>query len=143
LGGDDKLRLKTIEFQDGMIEIARLSLMGWANTITVRETTVRSGAPHLRRDRRLLSSAEAIAASYAKALIVDREKLHGAQQDNDAMMGFQALRQAHTTDVSPILAQARVEAGGAADVLGVYRASGYRGRKAQERRPVGLGAGIV
>ncbi len=117
--------------------------MGWANTITVRETTVRSGAPHLRRDRRLLSSAEAIAASYAKALIVDREKLHGAQQDNDAMMGFQALRQAHTTDVSPILAQARVEAGGAADVLGVYRASGYRGRKAQERRPVGLGAGIV
>jgi L-rhamnose isomerase / sugar isomerase len=91
----------------------------------------------------MMSSAEAIVASYAKAVIVDREALHAAQNDNDTMMAFQALRRAYKTDVSPILAMARVAAGGAIDVLAAYRASGYRARKAQERKAVGLGAGIV
>lgn len=91
----------------------------------------------------LLSSAEAIAASFAKALIVDRAALHAAQEANDTMMGFQALRQAYRTDVTPLLAMARVEAGGAADVLAVYRASGYRATKAAERRATGAGTGIV
>ena len=91
----------------------------------------------------MLSSAETIAGAYAKALLVDREALHAAQQGNDVMMGFQALRRAYRTDVTPILAMARIEAGGAADVLALYRDSDWRWRKAQERKPVGLGAGIV
>ncbi|HEX8055616.1 MAG TPA: L-rhamnose catabolism isomerase [Novosphingobium sp.] len=91
----------------------------------------------------MLSSAEAIAASFAKALLVDREALHAAQEANDTMMAFQALRRAYTVDVGPILAKARLEAGGAIDVLGAYRESRWRERKAQERKPVGLGAGIV
>jgi len=90
-----------------------------------------------------LSSAEAIAQCYTKALLVDREALHAAQEANDTMMAFQALRRAYTTDVSPIIARARVAAGGAFDVLEAYRASGWRERKVQERKPVGLGAGIV
>ncbi|MCJ2183461.1 L-rhamnose catabolism isomerase [Novosphingobium sp. 1949] len=91
----------------------------------------------------MMSSAEAIGQCYAKALLVDREALHLAQEANDTMMAFQALRRAYTIDVAPILAKARVEAGGAMDVLGVYRESRYRDRKAQEREAVGLGAGIV
>jgi len=91
----------------------------------------------------MLSSAEAIAGAYAKALIVDRDALHAAQDADDVMMAFQALRLAYRTDVTPILAMARLEAGGALDVLAAYRASGWRERKAQERRAVGLGAGIV
>ena len=91
----------------------------------------------------MLSSAEAITASYAKAILVDREALHAAQEANDTMMAFQSLRCAYNLDVAPILAKARVEAGGAADVLAAYRASRWRERKAQERKPVGLGAGIV
>jgi L-rhamnose isomerase/sugar isomerase len=91
----------------------------------------------------MLSSAEAIVAAYAKALLVDREQLHQAQEGNDTMMAFQALRRAYRTDVTPILAAARCEAGGAIDVLATYRASGWRARKAQERRATGLGAGIV
>lgn len=91
----------------------------------------------------LLSSTEAIVSSYTKAALVDRDALHAAQEDNDAMMAFQALRRAYKVDVSPILAMARVEAGGAIDVLSLYRESGWRVRKAQERKPVGLGAGIV
>lgn len=91
----------------------------------------------------MLSSAEAITASFAKALLVDREALHAAQEANDTMMAFQALRRAYNLDVGPILAKARVEAGGAIDALATYRESRWRERKAQERKPVGLGAGIV
>jgi len=91
----------------------------------------------------LLSSAEAIVGAYAKAVLVDREALHMAQERNDTMMAFQALRRAYRTDVTPILAKARAEAGGAIDMIELYRASGWRDRKAQERRTVGFGAGIV
>lgn len=91
----------------------------------------------------LLSSAEAITSCFAKALLVDREALHLAQEQNDTMMAYQALRIGYRTDVAPILAQARLEQGGAIDAIAAYRASGYRSRKAQERRRVGVGAGIV
>jgi L-rhamnose isomerase/sugar isomerase len=91
----------------------------------------------------MLSSAEAIVGAYGKALLVNRDALHAAQEANDVMMAFQALRQAYRTDVSPIVAMARIEAGGAVDVLAAYRDSDWRHRKAQERKPVGLGAGIV
>ncbi len=91
----------------------------------------------------LLSSAESILSAYAKALLVDRESLHAAQEGNDVMMAFQALRRAYRTDVSPLLAMARVEAGGALDVLDTYRASGWRQLKATERRATGRSAGIV
>ncbi len=91
----------------------------------------------------MLSSAEAIAAAYAKACLVDRAALREAQETNDTMMAFQALRAAYRTDVSPIVAQARMEAGGAIDALGTYRISQWRDRCAQSRKPVGLGAGIV
>ncbi|MES2698159.1 MAG: TIM barrel protein [Pseudomonadota bacterium] len=91
----------------------------------------------------MLSSAEAIAGCHARAALVDRTTLHAAQQDNDVMLAFRTLRTAYDTDVGPILAMARMEQGGAIDWLGTYRASQYRPRKAQQRKPVGLGAGIV
>jgi L-rhamnose isomerase / sugar isomerase len=91
----------------------------------------------------MLSSAEAIGSAYAKALIVDRAALHEAQESNDVMMAFQALRAAYRTDVSPILAHARAAAGGAIDPIAAYRASGYRQMKARERRTLSPGTGIV
>jgi len=91
----------------------------------------------------MLSSAEAIGAAYAKALLVNRDALGAAQDANDVMMAFQSLRQAYRSDVSPIVAMARMEAGGAIDVLALYRASGWRSRKAQERKPAGRAPGIV
>ncbi|UKK85606.1 L-rhamnose catabolism isomerase [Sphingopyxis sp. BSN-002] len=91
----------------------------------------------------MLSSAEAIVAAYTKALLVDREALLAAQEANDTMMAFQALRAAYRTDVTPVLAMARAEAGGAIDAIAAYRASGWRGRKAQEREAAGAAAGIV
>jgi L-rhamnose isomerase/sugar isomerase len=91
----------------------------------------------------MLSSSEAIVAAYAKALIIDREALHAAQDANDVMMAFQSLRRAYRMDVSPILAMARMEAGGAIEPIELYRESQWRDRKAQERKPAARAAGIV
>ena len=91
----------------------------------------------------MVSSADAILTAYSKALLVDREALRAAQEANDTMMAFQALRSAYKADVSPIVAMARYQMDGAIDMLGSYRKSAWRERKAQERTPVGLGAGIV
>jgi L-rhamnose isomerase/sugar isomerase len=91
----------------------------------------------------MLSSAEAIVSAYAKALVVDRAALHDAQESNDVMMAFQALRTAYRTDVSPILARARSGAGGAIDPIAAFRASGYRERKGRERRALAAGTGIL
>ena len=91
----------------------------------------------------MLASAEAIVSAYAKALLVDRSALHDAQNRNDVMMAFQALRHAYRTDVSPIIARARANAGGAIEPIATYRASGYREKKARERRALPPGTGIV
>jgi L-rhamnose isomerase/sugar isomerase len=59
-------------------------------------------------------------------------------------MAMQTLKAAYTTDVAPILAQARAKKGGAIDPVAVYRASGYRKAAAKARPAVtGSGGGIV
>jgi L-rhamnose isomerase/sugar isomerase len=92
----------------------------------------------------LLNSAGAVAAAHARALVVDRDALAEHQKANDVIMGFNTLRRAYDTDVTPILAMARYELGGAIDPIAAYRASEWRGRKAQVRKPIAVGqAGIV
>lgn len=91
----------------------------------------------------MIASAEAIVGAYAKASIVDRAALGEAQDANDTMLAFLTLRQGYRTDVSPVIAMARMEAGGAIDPILAYRASGWRARKARERDTARLGAGIV
>ena len=49
-------------------------------------------------------------------------------------MALQALKEAFTCDVSPILAMARSRAGGAIDPVAAFRESGYREAKGNERR---------
>lgn len=91
----------------------------------------------------LFAASEAIAGAYARALLVDRAELKAAREGNDVMMAFRALRTAYDVDVSPILALARVEAGGAADPVVLFRESGYRTWKAAERKTADVAAGII
>jgi len=92
----------------------------------------------------LMRSAAELTRAYAQALIVNREALTGYQEENDALMASETLKQAFRTDVEPILALARLEKGGAIDPVGAYRASGYRAKVAQERPAAkGGGGGIV
>jgi L-rhamnose isomerase/sugar isomerase len=93
----------------------------------------------------LMSSAVELLRAYVQAHLVDREALTDAQEKCDPLTALAVLKQAFTTDVSPILARARERAGGAIDPIATYRASGYRQHKAQER-PAKKGAaasGIV
>jgi L-rhamnose isomerase/sugar isomerase len=92
----------------------------------------------------LMASAVEIQRAFVQAMLVDREALAAAQDASDVMLGHRIVKQAFITDVSPILAEARRRKGGAIDPISLYRASGYRSQKAQERPPVeGTSAGIV
>jgi L-rhamnose isomerase/sugar isomerase len=92
----------------------------------------------------LMMSAVELVRSYVQAHLVDRRLLEEAQERCDALMALTMLKQAFTTDVSPLLAMARYQAGGAIDPIPVYRASGYRQHKAEERPATGgVTAGIV
>jgi len=92
----------------------------------------------------LMMSAAELARAYVQAHLVDREALEEAQQKCDALRALVILKEAFTTDVSPIVAMARQQAGGAIDPITAYRASGYRQQKAEERpAQAGVTAGIV
>lgn len=91
----------------------------------------------------LMLSAVEVQRAYAQALLVDRKALEGFQESNDALMATQTLKAAYRTDVEPILAMARLEAGGAIDPVAAYRAAGYRARVAQERPAVAGGSGGI
>ncbi|QKX17607.1 L-rhamnose catabolism isomerase [Microbulbifer sp. YPW1] len=92
----------------------------------------------------LMNSAEEVQRSYVKALLVDRPALEGFQQDNDALMASNTLKQAFNTDVSPILAMARFRHGGAIAPLATYRAAQYKQNLVADRPATGgSGSGIV
>ena len=92
----------------------------------------------------LMMSAIEISRAYVQAHLLDRERLAEAQGSNDAIAALTILKEAFTTDVSPILAAARERQGGAIDPISTYRTSGYRSKKASERpAKVGISAGIV
>ena len=91
----------------------------------------------------LMRSANEVRRAYAQALIVDRKALADYQQDNDALMASETLKDAFRTDVEPILAMARFESGGAIDPVAAYRAAGYRARVAEARPAVAGGSGGI
>ncbi|MDB5588229.1 MAG: rhaI [Devosia sp.] len=92
----------------------------------------------------LMLSATEVQRAYAQSLIVDRKALEGYQVGNDALAATQTLKQAFRTDVEPILAMARLEAGGAIDPVAAYRQAGYRAKVGEIRPAVEAGSsGIV
>ncbi len=92
----------------------------------------------------LMTSAAELVRAYVQASLVDRGRLAEHQQRNDPLMALEALKEAFRTDVEPILAMARLRAGGAIDPVATFRASGYRKHAAQARPAVArVGAGIV
>jgi L-rhamnose isomerase / sugar isomerase len=92
----------------------------------------------------LMTSSIEVVRAYTQAHLVDRERLADAQQRGDALLALTILKEAFTTDVSAILATARVAQGGAIEPLNTYRTSNYRQMKAKERpAQIGISAGIV
>ncbi len=92
----------------------------------------------------LMNSAMEIQRAYAQALLVDRAALDAFQEANDALMASETLKVAFRTDVTPLLAQVRLDKGAAADPIAAYRASGYRARITAARpAKTGGSGGIV
>ncbi len=69
----------------------------------------------------LLQSVEAIKIAYAQALLVDSKGLAKAQEANDVVQAQEILQEAYRTDVRPLVAEARLQSGGALQPLGLFR----------------------
>ncbi|MFC1582920.1 L-rhamnose isomerase [Planctomycetota bacterium] len=81
----------------------------------------------------VLHSVDSLQISLARALIVDRAALAERQADNDIIRANRVLLDAFNTDVRSLVAQARLEKGGAADPVEAYVASGYQEKINEER----------
>ena len=90
----------------------------------------------------LLQSVEAIMIAYAQALLVDKKKLADARSQNDVVMAQEILQHAFRTDVRPIVAEARVQAGGAIDPIGFYREKKIRKQLIRERGEKTVASGL-
>lgn len=73
-------------------------------------------------------------ALYAKAALVDYERLVAAQRANDLVGAESCLQDAFATDVRPVIAEWRVSKGLPANPLEAFRESGYLERIARERQ---------
>jgi L-rhamnose isomerase/sugar isomerase len=90
----------------------------------------------------LLQSVEAIMLTYAQALTVDRKKLAEAQQSNDTVAAQELLQNSFRTDLRPLVAEARLRAGGALDPMKLYRHEKVREHLIKERGAKTVATGL-
>lgn len=90
----------------------------------------------------LLQSVEAIKKSYAQALLIDRKKLSEARQENDPVAAQECLQEAFQTDVRPLLREARIRAGAAANPVGLFRELDVRQKLIDERGSDTIATGL-
>lgn len=69
----------------------------------------------------LLQSIEAIKLAYAQALVIDREKLEEARENNDVARAQEILQDAYRTDLRPLIAEARIRNNAAYDPILLFR----------------------
>jgi L-rhamnose isomerase/sugar isomerase len=81
----------------------------------------------------LIQSVEAIKIAYAQALLVDTKALVDAQQNNDVAKAQEILQTAYRTDVRPLIAEARLRAGGALNPIALYREGAVRANLIKQR----------
>lgn len=81
----------------------------------------------------LLQSVEAIKIAYAQALLIDQKALAAARDNNDVVTAQEILQQAYRTDVRPLVAEARLRAGGALQPIEFFRQQKVREALIKER----------
>ena len=90
----------------------------------------------------LLQSLEAIKIAYAQALMIDRKGLENAQENNDPALAQEILQNAFRTDVRPLLAEARLQQGGALDPIIFFRENKVREKLIKERGSKTIATGL-
>ena len=81
----------------------------------------------------LVQATDEIQSGLARALLVDLDALHDAQERDDPAAAAEVLQAAFRTDVRPLVAEARRRNRAALAPLRAYRRLGYRDRVAEER----------
>jgi L-rhamnose isomerase/sugar isomerase len=81
----------------------------------------------------MIQSVSNIQTAYAKALLVDEQRLAAAQRDGDVLGAHRVLVEAFETDVRPLLARLREELGVDPDPVEAFRRGGHAERLARER----------
>ena len=81
----------------------------------------------------LLQSVEAIKIAYAQALLIDQKALAAARNNNDVVKAQEILQQAYRSDVRPLVAEARLRAGGALQPIEFFRQQKVREALIKER----------
>ena len=90
----------------------------------------------------LMQSIEAIKIAYAQSLLVDREKLEDARNKNDVTRAQEILQKAYRMDVRPLVAQARINAGGVLEPIALYRELKVREHLIKERGQKTVATGL-
>ena len=81
----------------------------------------------------MLQTIKTIQKLYAKALLVDQEKLKEQQKAGKITKGEKVLKEAYETDVRPLLKKIYVEEGRQPDPLKAFHESGYLEKIKEER----------
>ena len=81
----------------------------------------------------MIQSVANVQMAYAKALLVDTERLTAAQGTGDVLGSHRMLMDAYETDVRPVLNELRAGLGLAPDPVEAFRAGGYAEQLAAER----------
>jgi L-rhamnose isomerase / sugar isomerase len=74
-----------------------------------------------------------IQTAYAKALLVDSQRLAAAQHEGDVLGAHRIMLDAFETDVRPLLARLREALGVDPDPVEAFRRGGHAERLAEER----------
>jgi len=90
----------------------------------------------------LLQSVEAIKIAYAQALLIDRKALVRAQEENDVVTAQEILQAAYRTDVRPLVAEARLRAGGALQPIALFRTLKIREQLVKDRGAKSVATGL-
>jgi L-rhamnose isomerase/sugar isomerase len=86
----------------------------------------------------MLQSVMNIQTAYAKALLVDGDRLAAAQRDGDVLGAHRILVDAFETDVRPLLGRLRGGLGLETDPVSAFRAGGHAESLARERGTAGV-----
>jgi L-rhamnose isomerase/sugar isomerase len=81
----------------------------------------------------MIQSVMNIQTAFAKALLVDEERLREAQLGGDVLGAHRVLLEAFETDVRPLLGRLRDQLGVPDDPVAAFRAGGYGAALARER----------
>lgn len=84
----------------------------------------------------MIQSVMNIQTAYAKALLVDEDRVRAAQLAGDVLGAHRALVDAFETDVRPLLARLRASMGIGSDPVEAFRTGGFAERLARERGEV-------